>query len=311
MAQTARLLLLALAASALLLQLPACGGETADDLGDLADPPPPDDLPDNYDDGLGTQLDTEPDAIAPTLPDPDPGTTPPSATPTCGATAKVGDYCGNDKVQSGSPNTLYRCSGPNSAAVVKKVCTYGCVVAPAGTDDYCKAAPASSTTPSSPLADACPHNANILKWGLHPVASDRLRCAGITAARISQTIGNYSASAGTHLQDGTASGHPYSAATDLSVAGLTDSQVKTLLTKLDQLGFAAFFRRPGHDGWPSNLARHCHIIFAGAKMKSILQDQVHDFLAGKNGLVGHASYTFYQPPASVKAYLKYIFNAAN
>jgi len=232
----------------------------------------------------------------------------PPPVPTCDATAKTGDYCGGDKVSYASPNTLYHCAGPGPATVVK-VCSLGCVVAAAGSDDYCKAA--APTGPSSPSADACPHNASVLKWGLHPIASDRLRCAGITAARITQTIGSAAASAGTHAQDGVYDGRAYSAATDLSVIGLTDAQVKVLIAKLDALGFAAFFRKPGSDGWPSSEARHVHVVFAGAKMKSSLQAQIWDFLAGKNGLASHSTYTFYQPPAEVKAYVKAIFLKAN
>lgn len=228
-------------------------------------------------------------------------------TPTCDATAKTGDYCGGDKVSYASPNTLYHCAGPGKATVVK-VCPAGCVVAPAGTDDYCKAAAPPGETPA---AAACPHVAAILKWGLHPTASDRLRCAGITAARISQTIGYATASAGTHAADGSVGGAQYSAATDLSVKGLTDAQVKVLIAKLDALGFAAFFRNPGHDGWPSSEARHVHAVFAGAKMKSSLRSQIADFLAGKNGLASHTTYTFYQAPVDVKAYIKKIFDAAN
>ena len=144
-----------------------------------------------------------------------------------------------------------------------------------------------------------------------PTASDRLRCAGVTAARIVQTIGSAAASAGTHAQDGVASGHPYSAATDISVRGLSDAQVRTLIARLDALGFAAFFRNPGHDGWPSSEVRHVHAVFAGARMKSSLRSQIADFLAGRNGLMSHSTYTFYQPPAAVKAEIRRIFEAAN
>lgn len=347
--------------------VPACSsseGEISSE--DLHDPPVDEGLDENFDDGLASSLDGDPNALAPIDPSvvEEPAPTDPSAkprcdatatagkycgsdhiangskntlysctgpdtdakilsvcasgcevkagddackpppSPTCDATAKTGAYCGGDKVSYGSPNTLYSCAGPGPAKVLK-VCAYGCVVAAAGTDDYCKAAPV--TGGSSPAADACPHNPAILKWGLHPVASDRLRCAGITAARISQTIGYATASAGTHAQDGTVDGHPYSAATDLSVMGLTDAQVKVLIAKLDTLGFAAYFRKPGSDGWPSSEARHCHVVFAGAKMKSSLQSQIWDFLAGKNGLASHSTYTFYQPPAEVKAYVKALF----
>ena len=113
------------------------------------------------------------------------------------------------------------------------------------------------------------------------------------------------------VMDGVASGHPYSAATDISVRGLSDAQVRTLIARLDALGFAAFFRNPGHDGWPSSEVRHVHAVFAGARMKSSLRSQIADFLAGRNGLVSHSTYTFYQPPAAVKAEIRRIFEAAN
>ncbi len=60
-----------------------------------------------------------------------------AAGPTCGGTAKVGDYCGNDKVDNGKANTLYTCNGPGLPTKSVK-CADGCVVAPAGSDDYCK-----------------------------------------------------------------------------------------------------------------------------------------------------------------------------
>ena len=224
--------------------------------------------------------------------------------PSCDSDAHTGNYCGGDKVSNASPNTLYHCNGPGRATAIQ-VCGSGCKVAAAGSDDFCK-----STAPTGP-SEACPHVASILRWGLHPTASDRLRCAGVSAARIIQTIGSAPASAGTHAQDGTFNGHAYSSATDLSVKGLSDSQVRTLVARLDRLGFAAFFRNPGHDGWPSSEFRHMHIVFAGSRMKSSLQSQIWDFLAGKNGLVSHLKMSFYQPPTEVKDYVKKIFLAAN
>jgi hypothetical protein len=224
--------------------------------------------------------------------------------PTCDGDARTGDYCGGDKVSYASPNTLYHCAGPGRATAVR-VCSAGCRVAAAGSDDYCKA-----PAPSGAV-EACPHAAATLRWGLHPIASDRLRCAGVSAARITQTIGSAAASAGTHAQDGVYNGHAYSAATDLSVKGLSDAQVRTLVARLDRLGFAAFFRNPGYNGWPSSEARHLHVVFGGARMKSSLRSQIWDFLAGKNGLTSHLTMTFYQPPAEVKDYLKRIFLAAN
>ena len=46
-----------------------------------------------------------------------------------------GFYCGGDKLV-GDPQSLYRCS--NGAGVERMVCSEGCVVAPAGTDDHCR-----------------------------------------------------------------------------------------------------------------------------------------------------------------------------
>jgi hypothetical protein len=298
---------LPLALLACALSTAACSGSgdapiAQDPADDLYDPPVPESDA-GADDDLGALLEAgDPlfptdDAAAP------PDTSPkPVDPPRCDSTAKSGNYCGGDKVSHGSATTLYHCTGPDVPATVVEVCKSGCVVE-SGSDDYCKA--------TSPTADSCPHVSAVLMWGLHPIASDRLRCLGITASRITQTIGSATASAGTHAQDGTYAGHAYSAATDLSVSGLTDSQVKELLARLDKMGFAAFYRNPGHDGWPSTEVRHIHAVFAGAYMKDSLRSQIADFLAGKNGLASHTTYTFYQPPADVKAYIKKIFDAAN
>lgn len=262
-----------------------------------------DGLDPSFDDGLGAALDLG-EVDAPSE-DGDGGSDAASVAAggaTCDSDARTGDYCGGDKVSGGDKNTLYRCNGPGRATTVRR-CSAGCSVNP-GTDDTCKV-----PVPAGPAS--CPHVAAVLRFGLHPTASDRLRCVGITAARITQTIGGAPASAGTHLQDGIADGHPYSAATDLSVRGLTDAQVRVLVARLDAMGFAAFFRNPGRDGWPASEARHVHVVFAGARMKASLRAQIADFLAGKNGLASHTAYTFYQPPPEVKAYVRRIFDAAN
>jgi hypothetical protein len=223
---------------------------------------------------------------------------PPPPEPTCGPTAHTGDYCTGDKIENGAPDTLYHCVGPGPVTK-HTTCANGCVIAPAGQDDYCDIG----------LADCAHHS--LLKWGLCPNASDHLRCSGITASKISQTIGNAPASAGTHAQDGTIGGAPYCAATDLSVSSLTDAQVKPLLEVLTSNGFAPFFRRPGHDGWPSYDARHIHAIYVGVKMKAALRAQVADWLAGKNGLTSHTTYTFWQASAAKKAMIKALFKQYN
>jgi hypothetical protein len=133
--------------------------------------------------------------------------------------------------------------------------------------------------------------APLLKWGLHPRASDGLRAAGVAAWRITQTIGNAPASAGYHAQDGSVNGQPYCAATDLSTSGLTATQIHNLLEKLAKAGFAAWYRKNGVDGWSG--ANHIHVVYANAKMKSQLRAQVRSFLVGRNGLVSNTIYTWH------------------
>jgi hypothetical protein len=140
--------------------------------------------------------------------------------------------------------------------------------------------------PLSPVSYAA-----LLKWGLHPRASDGLRSAGVAAWRITQTIGNAPASAGYHAQDGTVNSHPYSAATDLSVSGLSSTQIHNLLEKLAKVGFAAWYRKNGVDGWSG--ANHIHAVYANCKMKSQLRAQVRSWLNGRNGLVSNRVYTWH------------------
>ena len=220
----------------------------------------------------------------------------PSAT--CDADASTGEYCGNDKVSNGNRNTLYHCNGPGPATVVES-CTDGCTIAAAGQDDFC--ASDNGTCDERPL----------LRWGLAPEASDELRCAGVSGGSISQTIGNAPASAGYHARDGHIDGDAYCAATDLSTRGLSNAQVRALLSRLADGGFAAFFRDPGRDGWPSSEARHMHVVYVGVPMKSALRGQVQDWLNGRNGLSSHSRYTFWQASSAQKDAIRRAFNRAN
>ncbi len=211
-------------------------------------------------------------------PDPDAG-----AIVTSGGNCSLnGLYCGGDKV-IGDSKTLYKCNGPGTPTVVEK-CASGCSVN-SGRDDSCAAAP--GTCPIT-VVPAAPY----LKSGLHPDASNALAYLNFTAGRITQTIGNAAASAGTHAKDGVADGHAYSAATDLSISGLSEAQVMALLDQLTAVGFIAYYRKPGSDGWPSNQARHLHVLWAGAPMKRILRDQARDWHVNKNGLASHTTYKF-------------------
>lgn len=241
-------------------------------------------LPDVARDSAAVAPDARPDASAPE-----------ASAPRC-----VGSASGQSSV--------WTCTGDDSArqrcvagVVETQRCALGCTRHASGVDDVC------ATEPSLP---ACPDRP-LLAWGLHPEASDRLRCAGVSAGRITQTIGNAAASAGTHAQDGVASGHPYSAATDLSVRGLDPAALRALLTRLANEGFAAWYRWPGHDGWPSYDAPHIHAIFVGARMKSALQSQVSDWLRGRNGLQSHTEYTFWSSTAAQRALVRALFARYN
>jgi hypothetical protein len=187
--------------------------------------------------------------------------------------------------------------------IVLEDCAEGCSEMATGTPDAC----VSRATPEDPGWDACPHRA-LLRAGLHPEASDRLRCAGVTADRITQTIGDAAASAGYHAADGTADGLAYTAAVDLRTRDLTTTQIRELLDRLGRNGFAAWYRQPGSDGWPASEAPHIHAVFAGVVMKSALRSQVRDFLDGRNGLTSHTVYRFWPPPAAIREIVRLLFS---
>lgn len=160
-------------------------------------------------------------------------------------------------------------------------------------------------------ASTCKKDLPMLVSGLHPDASDALRCIGVAASRISQTIGSAPASAGYHAKDGVAEGHPYTAAVDLRVRDLSEAKIRSLLNQLGNVGYAGWYRKPGADGWPASEAPHIHAVWAGSKMKEALRGQVRDWLAGKNGLTSHTTYKFWQPTAAMKTLVRDRFNKAN
>lgn len=159
-----------------------------------------------------------------------------------------------------------------------------------------------AATADSDLSQPGVAYAALLKWGLHPRASDALRAAGVSSSRIMQTIGNAAASAGTHARDGYFNGHPYSAATDISVYGLSSSQIANLLERLGKVGFAAWYRHSGYDGWYG--VNHIHAVYANCLMKSSLRSQVRSWLAGRNGLVSNTIYRFHTFSAAARATVK-------
>ena len=198
-------------------------------------------------------------------------------------------------------NDILACDG--ETWIVREECELGCIEEMTGTPDSCRAPEPESV---DTLWPDCPSR-GLLASGLHPEASDRLRCAGVEASRISQTVGNAAASAGYHASDGTVNGLPYTAAVDLRTRDLTLSEIRALLVRLGQHGFAAWYRQPGSDGWPSDQAPHIHAVFAGVRMKSQLRGQVRDFLENKNGLSSHRVYQFWTIPEEIKALIEQLF----
>lgn len=152
---------------------------------------------------------------------------------------------------------------------------------------------------------------HIRPYGMHPLAFEAYLKAQLHPSRIGQTIGHAAASAGTHAQDGDYEGVPYCGATDLHIADLGGDQVKTLLSALADAGFAAYYRRPGFDHWPSGDARHVHAIYGGCRMKGLLQTQIHDWVHGRNGLMSHAAYEFWQPSEAQGQIVRALFLAHN
>ncbi|HRG96896.1 MAG TPA: M23 family metallopeptidase [Polyangiaceae bacterium] len=104
---------------------------------------PPDDA---ATDAPGSQDGSKPDASKPDASKPDAGPPPPDAgrSPVCLAAA-AGAYCGNDMMRDADPKVLYQCPGANRAPTSSTPCANGCVVAPAGTADYCAAPPNTGT----------------------------------------------------------------------------------------------------------------------------------------------------------------------
>ena len=118
-------------------------------------------------------------------------------------------------------------------------------------------------------------------WEAYALASEN---AGIDIdarddRRVVQAIGDAAASKGYHHADGVLGSIQYTAAADLSVRGLTRTQIATWLECLCEAGFVAFYRN-----WPGN--QHIHANYAGLPQKRALDGQNEDFFNGRDGLVG-------------------------
>jgi hypothetical protein len=132
--------------------------------------------------------------------------------------------------------------------------------------------------------------------------------ARINPNRISQTIGYAKASAGFHAPDGNARERgqliQYTCALDISVRGLSRTQIYALVSALSDAGFVAWYRTGPK--WVGN--NHIHCVFLGYPMKPQLRAQVKDAFAGKDALVGHRIEKFYKLTATQKRQLTALYN---
>ena len=132
--------------------------------------------------------------------------------------------------------------------------------------------------------------------------------AGINPnGRVSQTIGDAEASKNVHLQDGVLDGQAYCAAVDLDTKDLTRAQIKMLLRRLAENGFACWYRYQG--SFSAN--EHIHAVYAALPMKASLRCQVRDFLNNRNGLADRDEEHFYTAPAETDAIIRAMFFHAN
>jgi len=144
--------------------------------------------------------------------------------------------------------------------------------------------------------------------GLHPGALQALQMIAV-AHRITQAMNNTSARRNVHQTDGTLNGRAYSGAVDISVRCLTAGQIKMLLSRLADVGFAGWYRKDGQDDWSG--PPHIHAVWVGCNLKPVLQRQVESWIAGRNGLGGDQPYQFWQATATMKDKVRTLYRRFN
>jgi len=144
--------------------------------------------------------------------------------------------------------------------------------------------------------------------GLHPDAYAALRSLAL-AHRITQGINHSQERGNVHDTDGTVNGKAYTGAVDISVRCLTQAQTRTLLARLATAGFGAWYRKDGQDGWTG--PPHIHAIWAGCRLKPVLQQQVENWLEGGNGLFSNQLYQFWQPSAEMRGKVGKLYHSFN
>ena len=137
--------------------------------------------------------------------------------------------------------------------------------------------------------------------GLHPEALAALKRLAL-AHRITQGINHAAERGNVHDTDGVVDGKAYTAASDISVRCLSEAQIRMLLDRLADAGFAAWYRKDGQDDWKG--PPHIHAVFAGCRLKPVLHLQVEDWLRGGTGLSRNAAYKFWQPTDQAREKLR-------
>jgi hypothetical protein len=164
-------------------------------------------------------------------------------------------------------------------------------------------------TESYPWAPEIRCNLNPAKaQGLHPDAYLALQSLAVVH-RITQGINHSPEKGNVHDTDGSANGKAYTGAVDVSVRCLTEVQIKSLLARLASAGFAAWYRKAGQDGWAG--PPHIHAVWAGCRLKPVLQQQVENWLVGKNGLSSNQPYQFWQASAEMKEKVSTLYRTFN
>jgi hypothetical protein len=144
--------------------------------------------------------------------------------------------------------------------------------------------------------------------GLHPIAYRELQNLKL-AHRITQGFNPASERGNVHFADGSIDGKPYTAAVDISVRCLTEAQIKMLLARLAEAGFASWYRKQGRDDW--NGPPHIHAVWAGCRLKPFLKYQVESWLDGNNGLDSNRPYEFWQASTAQKDKIRILYRANN
>jgi hypothetical protein len=129
------------------------------------------------------------------------------------------------------------------------------------------------------------------------------------AHRITQGINHSAEIRNVHDTDGTINGAAYTGAVDISVRCLTVSQIKLLLGRLAEAGFAGWYRKDGQDDWTG--PPHIHAVWAGCRLKPVLQRQVESWLSGGTGLGSDRTYRFWQASAEMKEFVRALYRKLN